>query len=352
MTSPHTPPVGFTLDATLNEAEFEAISGYAHLPATYSYDVLRAYASSGLTGDTAEHQYLHAWTDTSSALIPLYVLPTDDPRGVLKASLDQVPSDTSNRTSRVLISGGWHWADTHIPSSGLTAPLLGRVLDGMRICASERSARIFGFVNLRHDRGLLAPLRDSGASVRLSDYTYVLPVGQYTSIDQFIAQLPNKSRSEAINNRRSAEASRLQVEIFVPTLNDRRLDSIQGLCNAQAVSHGNPDWYPAGSLKRFALSAGPAVECLLLSVDQQPIAGSVSLVGSDRYYNWAGGCNYDVTTRFNPYNLLFQTTVERAIYHQAFLIEGGRRNDIWKRRHGFHPVGLYSALFSSAPIIQ
>ena len=73
-------------------------------------------------------------------------------------------------------------------------------------------------------------------------------------------------------------------------------------------------------------------------------AASVSFHDDGVLHNWAAGSADRTRLTFSPYQVMLYATVRYALEHGCSLLEGGRRNDHWKARHGLTAVPLYAAL--------
>jgi CelD/BcsL family acetyltransferase involved in cellulose biosynthesis len=104
-----------------------------------------------------------------------------------------------------------------------------------------------------------------------------------------------------------------------------------------------------GQLQPDAL--GPLIRrlaggCRLLRLRHRDVtlAASICLIDDYRFHTWAGGCLYPDDLNWSPQYVLFHEELQHAWRSGARILEGGRRNDDFKRRYGLRPVGLVSCV--------
>ena len=84
------------------------------------------------------------------------------------------------------------------------------------------------------------------------------------------------------------------------------------------------------------------------SGDGDIVAGSLSFIHRKTFHNWAAGCLHDDSLPFSPYQAMRHASGAAAIGSGCGRLEGGRRNDAWKLRHGMRRIPLWGA-FARTP---
>jgi hypothetical protein len=305
-------------------------------PLFYRSDVLRAYHRFPLR-EVLRAYYLtvsRKGTEIPLAVLPVYLQPAEDPLHVLAAMLPGFEP----QGPPLLLSHVWHWYDTHIPARGLSAEMLDAVCAELRGLAAGIGAQGFGFMNVAEGTALAATLRASGRELMPIDARHTMSLRGFGDLDDYLATVPSHARQDLRRNRRLAVRDGAEVSVETP---DRAtMTEVSRLCDATSAKHGNHGWYRQRRLTDFVCELADHVRLVTIRRGRQVLAASISFVDRRRFHNWAAGSLPFTDMAFSPYMVLLEATVSAAIDSGCDLLEGGRRNDAWKRRFGFTRLPL------------
>lgn len=305
-------------------------------PLFYRSDVLRAYHRFPL------RNVLRAYYLTVSrkramaplAVMPVYLQPAEDPLDVLAVMLPGFEP----QGPPLLLSHVWHWYDTQIPARGLSADVLDAVCAELRGLAADVGAQGFGFMNVAEGTALAATLRATGREPMPIDARHTLCLREFDSLDAYLATVPSHTRQDLRRNARLAV--RDGAEVAVETPDRATMTEVSRLCAETSAKHGNRGWYKQRRLTDFVCELAEHARLVTVRRDRQVAAASISFVDRGRFHNWAAGSLPYTEMAFSPYMLLLGATVSAAIDSGCDVLEGGRRNDAWKRRFGFTRLPL------------
>jgi predicted N-acyltransferase len=153
-----------------------------------------------------------------------------------------------------------------------------------------------------------------------------------SDVDGYLARIPKVYRHNLRRHaRRAAEAG---VVIEVRPVAEVDVAEVAELCRRTADRFGNRAFYPPGRFERFVQLVGPLGWVIEERQRGRLIGTSICLVDSGRLHWWVGGYDFEVDGSFSPYGLCFLKAVELALQLGCPVLEGGRRSDQYKRRHG------------------
>lgn len=302
----------------------------------YRSDVLRAYHKFPLR-KVLRAYYLTVRRKGAGiplAIMPAYLQPAEDPLHVLTAMMPGFEP----QGPPLLFSHVWHWYDTQIPARGLSAEVLDAVCSELRALASDVGAQGFGFMNVGEGTALAATLRATGREPMAIDARHTMNLRGFGSLDDYLATVPSRARQDLRRNARLAVRDGAEVRVEPP---DRAtMAEVARLCDATSAKHGNHDWYRQGRFIDFVCALAEHARLVTVRQDRQVAAASISFVDRRRFHNWAAGSLPYKEMTFSPYMVLLAATVSAAIDSGCDVLEGGRRNDSWKRRFGFTRLPL------------
>ncbi len=313
------------------DAAWDELVEQSDAPLFYRSAVLRAYQRHPLR-EPLHIYYLAARdraTGRAAAVLPAYLLPPEDPLRVLA---DTIPGfDPDGRP--ILLSHIWHWYDTWVPARGLTAALLDRMCQALASLAADVAAQAYGLVNVEQGGALAAALAATGRRATAIDARYTLDLRPYRTADDYLVTLGRKARQDIRRHLRLADRAGAEVTVRVPDRATMRRAA--QLCVATSAKHGNRGWYREDALASFVCSLPGQARLVTIRVDGVPVAVSISFLDGRRFHNWTAGSTGYSSLAFSPYLVLLHATIAAAIAEGCTLLEGGRRNDDWKRRLNF-----------------
>jgi hypothetical protein len=330
-----------TADSLPDPAAWDDVVRSSGAPVFYLSDVLLAYQAHPLQPALGVY-YVTARSAGSgklTAVLPAYLTPAADPLGIMPAL---VPGFRPGGRP-LLLSHFWHWYDTHLPAHRLTRRLVTAMVGAVRNLAASCEAQAFALVNVPVNAPWTKSLGDCGLTGRLIDARYTLDLRPYQSADDYVGALPRDPRQECRRHLRRAGASdaKLAVEEATPGT----LAAVARLCRHSAAKHGNADWYQPERLGAFLSAVGRHVLLITVRMNGELVAASVSFADGPRFHNWAAGSVSPRLLPFSPYLMLLYGSIDAALMERCQLLEGGRRNDSWKKRLGMrrHPLGGWAA---------
>jgi hypothetical protein len=272
--------------------------------------------------------------------LPVYLQAEMDPLAILRTRYRLEDGSAG------LLTHVWHCYDT-----GLVCPealirtdpeIIAVVLDAMRDLARDCRADWYGFVNLDAASPLVEALTAAGLRVMEIDERFRADISGLSTQEDYLAKLGRHRRAEAIRQGRRAYDAGVRTRTTDPDNAD--LDGLYAIVRAMASKFDNSRFYPSGLFQAFIRQLGTTARVLEIRMRDRLIAGGVCLVDDRRFHMWTGGVDYSATTGFSPYNLLFFAAVREALRTGTPVLEGGRRNAVFKGPHGLHRVPLVACL--------
>jgi hypothetical protein len=341
-----TSTVGFTVDVSEDvpdPAVWDEVVEASGAPLFYRADVLRAYQGNPLRATLGTYYLMVRCADRDrvDAVLPVYLVPPDDPLGSCSGLLPGF-----RPTGRpLLLSHVWHWYDSHLPARHLDVRLLSAIRAAIRALATECGAQAFGFMNVAAGSRFADLLAGTGCVVRPIDARYVLDLRGVRSLDDYLAGLRPSARQDLRRHARLARSAGYEVTGGVPGADD--LAVVARLCQATAAKHGNPTWFDPDRLTSFALDLRAHIRLVTVRSAGRPVAASISFADGGRFHNWTAGTVPLAQLPFSPYLVLLQATIQAALDEGCSVLEGGRRNDSWKERLGLRRQPLVGCLTST-----
>jgi hypothetical protein len=164
-----------------------------------------------------------------------------------------------------------------------------------------------------------------------------------STMDEYLAALDRSTRTEM--RRRHRRAGERGVSFHTRTGADARarLDEYVELTTASARKHGTPPLYDVPTLG--ALLDAPGTRLYTAEHGGSLLAGIVALTHERCVVLWSGGIRYSAMREYSPYIFLLYEIVAQTIDAGMAWVDFGRGNLDFKRRHGFVPVDLTSAIY-------
>jgi CelD/BcsL family acetyltransferase involved in cellulose biosynthesis len=145
--------------------------------------------------------------------------------------------------------------------------------------------------------------------------------------------------------RRAGEKGVRLVEETEPS--DSHIDEVVALTNASAVRHGWPELYDRTTAREvLGVPGGRLLRAVWLD---RTIGGFVALEHDRRLYLWAGGIDHTVLREVSPYLFVLYELLSTGADRGWDLIEFGKGNDDFKRKHGFVATELWSLWYAATP---
>jgi hypothetical protein len=145
--------------------------------------------------------------------------------------------------------------------------------------------------------------------------------------------------------RRATEKNIRLIDDDAP--NSELLDRVVELTVGSAVKHGWPVLYDKPTFE--AVLSVPGARVIKADWDGRVIGAWVALEHDRRLYLWAGGTDHTVYKEVSPYAFMLYELLSRGVERGWDVIEFGRGNDEFKRRHGFDGVHLWSLWYAAKP---
>lgn len=319
--------------------EWDELVGLSAAPLLYRSDPLRTYLRSPLQEGTQARFVTarNASTGECAVAFPVFILPPVDPLGVM-ADVVQGYSPTGGS---LLLSHVWHWYDTRVPARPHTAGLGDLIRETLRGLGVSLGAQVAGLINVSAEDPLLGELSRSGFHVVPVDRRFRAELSSWSTPDDWLQTLDRHVRQDIRRQIRRAYASGCEVTVGPPDAASAR--AAAELCALTGGKHGNPDWYDADRMARLIWGWRDNVVLTTIARAGVPLASSVSLLDGATFHNWAAGSTDQKLLGFSPYTVLLHATIREAIDRGCTRLEGGRRNEEWKRRRGLSPLDLYGA---------
>jgi predicted N-acyltransferase len=314
----------------INAADWSLVVSKSNAPVFYGLGYLRSYEAYPV-GSFAGGCFLTAYLGGEPvAVLPVFRQPRPDPLGLLPAGAADHPG---------LLGHVWYCYDTRIPTiatepSGVYAAMLDR-LEELR---DELGVPLSGLVNVDASDSVLALARDRGWYVAEADSRYQIRVDGFGDFSDYLAVLGRKSRQNLARHLRRAEEAGARITVVSPDRDN--LVEVCELCRHTASKFGNAYFYQPETFVPFVLGLGEQAVVVRVDGPSGLLAGAVSLVDDARFHMWVAGFRHATIDGFSPHYVLWAAEIEEAIVRGLPLVEAGRRNDDFKRRHGATRVPL------------
>jgi predicted N-acyltransferase len=306
----------------------------AGAPIFYQTSYLTAYHRAPL-GEIDRLGYLVVRGTVSGpplAVVPVALYRYADPIGGLRVVHPGIERDPA------LLSHVWHCYDTRLIGATDRPEVTDAVLTALRGLAARWGARWFGFVNVDRSGATAAALTAAGMTGRHLVDRFATDLSDLCDLDDYLQRLHPRARANLRRNARRAAEAGYTTTVGPPAEAD--LAEIAALCGRTAERFGNSGFYPADRFVHFVESLDGAAHVLAIRQEDRLVAAGVCLVDERRFHTWTCGVDYDVAGNASPYAVLFAESVALALRLGRPVLEGGRSNEVFKRRHGLVPRHL------------
>ncbi|MFV2107476.1 GNAT family N-acetyltransferase [Micromonospora sp. LOL_015] len=310
-----------------SRAGWDAVAGSGDTPVFYQDGYLSAYHDAPLA-PLERLGYLVAREPAGRpvAVLPIALHRLADPIGGLRRLHPGIERDSA------LLSHVWHCYDTQLLGAVTRTDVVTELLDTLRRLADDWRARWYGLVNVDSSGPTAAALTAAGLTGRHLVDRYSTDLTGLTSYEDYLARLAPRPRANLRRNERRAIDAGFVCDVTTPDGAD--LVEIAELCDRTAARFGNAGFYPTETFTRFVTALGPAAHVLRIRQRGTLVAAGVCLTDQHRFHTWTCGVEYRVDGNASPYAALFTESVRLALRLGRPILEGGRSNDIFKRRHG------------------
>ncbi len=323
----------------VDPGEWRRTVARADAPVFYSYEYLAAYERHPLGAFAGGRYLLVRSRGELIAVFPCYLQPRGDPLGVFANS-------PVTATNPAVLGHVWYCYDTRIPhvatSSGLVTAICEAVLDELARVRIADHAALAGFVNVAEGDPLLEIAQRKGWLVIPMDIRYQLLLDGMATFDDYLASLARKPRQNLGRHLRRARDAGVTTSVSLPRSED--LPEVGGLCRLTAGKFGNTDFYPQDQFGGFVMGLADRARVVRVDRGGELLATAVALLDESRLHMWVAGFRYATVAGFSPHYVLWSAEIRAAIELRASLVEGGRRNDLFKKRHGMRPVQLHACV--------
>lgn len=312
----------------------------AHAPAFYDIAYLRSYERNPV-GSFAAARYLTVYSDSELvAVLPCYLQPIGDPLGVFGGDPIPVPNPA-------LLGHVWYCYDTQIPQlpaadPGLAEQIRLAVLDQLARLRAADGAAIAGLVNVAESDPIIELASRNGWFVKHIETRWQLPLTGLGGFDGYLAGLERKPRQNLARHLRRAQDAGTEVRAVAPCR--ELLAEVCSLCRLTAAKFGNEDFYAEDRFVDFVLGLGDRALVFRVDGPDELLAGAVALVDARRLHMWAVGLREMTVDGFSPHYVMWAAEIAEAFARGLSVVEGGRRNDQFKLRHGMRPLRLYACV--------
>lgn len=206
--------------------------------------------------------------------------------------------------------------------------------------AARWDAEALVFANLTGDEvGAWSAVRPDGVPVLL-DRAYAARVGG--SEAAFLAALPGKARREFVRQWRRASDAGVRLRVLSGEEMLPRLEEFTALAIEAAEKHGL-NLYGADMFRNLVQVPGAV---LLVAEHEGTMAGAFyCFLYRGRFSMVTGGIDYARLRELNTYAFLVYESLRHAVAHDAGIIDPGRGNFAYKRRHGFRGTDLWALVY-------
>jgi predicted N-acyltransferase len=296
-------------------------------PVFYSRDYLSAYEKSRFHGAKSHYYVLASTTgpEPDHAVLPLVCPVESDPLDTIRGSFPEI-----DLSAPCLIAPGWHCYDGLIPATSPDPKLFRALLEGVRQIARERSIAWLALANIDEESNQRPALESLGMKGRPADERYVLDLTPFQSFDAYVEVLSRRIRQDVRRYRRRASEIGLESHWRKPAEAD--LDSVLRVVHLTAERYGVQGYYRDGPFQQFVRLLQESGLVVELRLGEDLIGAGVCMLDSKRFHQWTFGVDYSAGERFSPYGIVFEQTFRAALASGAEILEGGRRNGLYKRR--------------------
>jgi len=311
------------------DAAVEGMAGLSKAPFYYRKKFLEAYQRHPVQS-VVDSFYLEV-LDKDGRLVafsPCYL--QGDPLGAFGPATDEIS----------LLSHCWHCYDTRLLAADPTPDLVRLLMDTMGEQAGHYGVRRYGFINVESGSADADAMEAAGLTPAALDTRYVLDLSGFDDEEAYLASLRPRPRHEY--RRQLNRAGEAGVSCSARrTSPDEAAHSLR-LLEVSATRAGSSGYYDAERIAAFLRVVGDATRVVEIAVDGQLVAIGICFLEADRLHTWAAGYDRERKLPFSPYYVLYAASVRLALEHGVPLLEGGRRNDQFKRRYGMAPRSLLS----------
>lgn len=328
------------LERIPDQVEWDALVDVTAAPFLYRADALAAYLRTPLQHGTRARfvTFRQSLSRRLDAALPVFILPATDPLDILARMVSGYAPDGGPLS----LSHVWHWYDTRVLRRSRPDALAGPLADALHNVGRSVGAQLTGLINVAARDPILALLGERGFTVTCVDARLRADLTQWSDAEEWLRSLDSGTRQDMRRQLRRSSATGCEVRCERPTPSSAR--AVAELCTATGAKHGNPGWYPAAELADLIMAWRDNVVLTTIRRDDVLLAASVGLVDGVVFHNWAAGTMPYSSLGFSPYAVLLHESVRAATELRCEILEGGRRNEEWKRRRGFEQVMLYAAL--------
>lgn len=316
------------------DAGWDALVAAAGAPIFYQSTYLVAYHDSPLAA-LDRIGYLLAREGRAGspvAALPVALHRYPDPFGALRLS------HPGSEREPALLSHVWHCYDTRLVGGTGRPDVVAAILGFLRRLARSWGARWFGLVNVERGGATATALQAASMTGRHLIDRFATDLTGLDDLDDYLLRLPPRARANLRRNERRAADAGFSTTVGPPAGAD--LTEIAELCGRTAARFGNTAFYPTAAFVRFVDALGPAAHVLEIRQRGRLVAAGVCLTDERRFHTWTCGVDYEVAGNASPYAVLFAESVRLALRLGRPILEGGRSNEVFKRRHGLVPRPL------------
>lgn len=317
----------------IDPAEWDGVVDRAGAPVFYSHAFVSAYHHAPLASIEG-YAYLivrRRRDGAAVAVVPAYLQHRPDPIGCLTAAYPDVDGPA-------LLSHVWHCYDGRLPTTVEHECLIPVVVDTLRSTARRFGARWCGLVNVERDGITGKAMQAAGLPLRHLVDRFTMQLSGLHDFDDYLARLSHDTRHTLRRHLRRASDAAVITEVL--TVREARLDEVAELSARTAARFGNVQFYRQDTFGTFVRSLGDGARVIEVRQRGRLVAAAVCLLDAQRFHAWTGGVDYEVDGKFSPYRVMHAALVSLALRLRAPILEGGRSNADFKRRHGMNPRPL------------
>lgn len=246
-----------------------------------------------------------------------------------------------------LLSHCWHCYDTRLPTDQLTPDLVRLLLETMREEAERYGVSRYGFINVERASAEAEAMKCAGLPAAPLDTRYVLDLSGFSTEDDYLASLRLHPRQEYRRHLRRA----VEVGVVSSIRRTSTRETAEGmrLLETSAARAGSPGYYRADRIADFLSMVGNRARVIEVALEDDLIALGIIFLDDDRIHTWAAGYDRERQLPFSPYYVLYAAAVKLGFEQGLSLLEGGRRNDQFKKRFGMTPRSLLAFTITRDP---
>jgi predicted N-acyltransferase len=308
----------------------------------YSRAYLRAYERSRLHG-AKQHLYVVV-SDLGSAdhaVLPMVEPAESDPLDVVSRAFPEI-----DLASTCLVSAGWHCYEGQLPATSARLDLVKAMVATVREVMRERSIEWFALANVDETNALRPQLERLGLRGDEADERFVMDLEPFADFDAYVASLSRRIRQDTRRYARRAAEAGLQTDWKTPEEAD--LGEVLRVVHLTAARYGVETFYPSGPFQAFVRLLGDSALVVESRLGEEMIGAGICMIDANRFHQWAFGVDYTKSSVFSPYGIVFEQTFRAALASGSSVLEGGRRNGLYKARRGLSRRRLYTYLLRGA----